>query len=483
MTQTCESRNDLLLELQHCALIQLFANSLVLSHTAPYLSCYDVLNLASTSRAFRFLVYHTPYVFRRLELGTVKRAQLDVAAVGRGGERWRNVRLDENVTEDDFYSGPLRGIISNLRRTDILRDVQVLSLDGLSVSAELIHDIINDPSFSVRILSIRGVKNLNERKLQRTLQYACRDSRPEGAPRLKALYFFGARDPTPRSPPNGEDRSQNGLTPALADEPETWYTRRGSQFAHPLNSEWASTLVACDGIIAFDTVLCTGPRHVTSPAWGTVNIEALNAAAASPAATNVPGFGLATHSLGGCASCGSAPEGQIVWGEEVFTSQRDSHGRRTSDSCTTDIGRFPLLAPPPMHSASLRVAMCPTGQSVRSRIIPWGGKQPKACFIPRCLDCIRDRYCSGCHQWWCESCYVGPLAGSPMGHPGLHSRAHHVSNPRPHTNAASVSGSVDVVCKIQNGVCADGELRVSAALSGCPVSGGRGTRSGRLPIK
>ncbi len=102
MTQTCVSRNDLPLELQQCALIQLFTNSLVLSHTAPYLSCYDVLNLAATSRALRFLVYHTPYVFRRLELGSVKTAQFDVDAVDHGGETWRNVQVDENVTEDEY---------------------------------------------------------------------------------------------------------------------------------------------------------------------------------------------------------------------------------------------------------------------------------------------------------------------------------------------------------------------------------------------
>ena len=277
-------------------------------------------------------------------------------------------------------------------------------------------------------------------------------------PRLKALYVFGPQDPTPESLPKEGDRSQKALTTALAEEPETWYARRGNQFSHRISTEWASTLVACDGIIAFDSVLCTGPRHFNSPAWGTVNIDALNAAAASPAAANVPAFGIATHSLDGCASCGSAPEGWAVWGEEVFTSQRDSHGRRTSDSCTTDIGRFPLLAPPPMHSASLRVAMCPTGQSVRSRIPNVGkGKQAKACFIPRCLDCIRDRYCSGCHRWWCESCYIGPLAGPPGGHAGLHSGAHHVSSPPPNTGAVSVNESVDSVHKIRDGICADGK--------------------------
>lgn len=88
-------------EIQETALLQLLANSLVLSQTAPYLSCYDVLNLAATSRAFRFLIYHTPQVFRRLDLGNVKTAQFDSDAADRGGQTWRNVQLDETLTEDE----------------------------------------------------------------------------------------------------------------------------------------------------------------------------------------------------------------------------------------------------------------------------------------------------------------------------------------------------------------------------------------------
>jgi hypothetical protein len=374
------------------------------------------------------------------------------------------------VSRNSFYSGPLRGIFSNLRRLDILRDVQVLSLDGLSVTAELVHDILIDPSFSVRILSIRGVKNLNERKLRGALQYACRDSRPEGMPRLKGLYVFGPRDTPPTLAPKEDSRSpspasstglasawnkqsQKALAAALAEEPEAWYSHRGNQFPGRISSDWASTLVACAGIITFDSVLCTGPRHFNSPAWGTVNTEALDAAA-SPSATSVPHFGVATHSLSGCASCGAAPEGWTVWGEDVTESKRDPDGRRTSESCMADLSRFPLLAPPPMHSASLRVAMCPTGQTVRSRLpfLP-RGKQQQAQFIPRCLDCIRDRYCGGCHKWWCESCYLGPRASSPG---GGSSGPDSVSNPSQNAGAPTVSGNEGSMCKIQDGVCVAG---------------------------
>lgn len=378
------------------------------------------------------------------------------------------VQLVDDSYSTSFYSGPLRGIFSTLRRFDILRDVQILSLDGLSVTAELVHDILVDPSFSVRILSIRGAKNLNEPKLRGALQYACRDSRPEGMPRLKGLYFFGPRDTVPTTlgtPPSPvlrsvvpspgiatawNDRSQRALNASLVDEPEAWYARRGAQFPRRIDSEWASTLLACEGIIAFDTVMCTGPRHLNSPAWGTVNIEALNAARGS--ATSVPHYGVATHSLGGCANCGSAPEGWTVWGEDELAATWNSCGRKTSASASK-IGRFPLLAPPPMQSPNLNVAMCPAGQPLQSRLSQQTKpKDQRARFIPRCLDCIRDRYCAGCHRWWCESCYVGPGQAGMM-----HPNANPVSNSLPNTSDPSVVSSGEPNYLVRDWLCLDGE--------------------------
>ncbi|EAA31307.3 hypothetical protein GE21DRAFT_8937 [Neurospora crassa] len=407
-------------EIRHNALLQLLANSLVLNHTTPYLSSYDVLNLAATSRTFRYIVYSTPHIFSRLDLTTVRKAQYIEEKSSRGGES------EGEQTEDDVYSGHLRRIFSSLRCLDILRHVQVLCLDGLSVTSELVHEILTDPTYSVKILSIRDVVNMNEGKLRAALQYACRPSRPEGTPRLKGLYLFGPKDSarpdlsnsgasTPTS--TCSSTSWAAGTGAADQEPEAWYTKRGAQFP-VLNgsrtisewASWASTLIACYSNIAFDAVLCTGPRHLNSRAWGTVNIEALNAAK-NPASADVPIHAVATHSLGGCAGCGSAPEGWTIWGEEP-PAERDPHERRASEggTMTTDIGRFPLLAPPPLHSVSLKSAMCPTGQSVYTRLSQFRSKDEQARFIPRCYDCIRDRYCTGCNKWWCETCYVGPWA-------------------------------------------------------------------------
>lgn len=88
-------------EIQHSALLQLLSNSLILGHTAPYLPVADVLNLAATSRAFRYLIYDTPQVFRRLDLTPCKTAQFEIDGIDHGGETWRNVQVDENLTEDE----------------------------------------------------------------------------------------------------------------------------------------------------------------------------------------------------------------------------------------------------------------------------------------------------------------------------------------------------------------------------------------------
>ncbi|KAK0707643.1 hypothetical protein B0H67DRAFT_495317 [Lasiosphaeris hirsuta] len=456
MTRTKAVHNSLPVEVQHSALLQLLGNSLVLSHTTPYMSCKDILNLATTSRAFHYLIHHTPQVFRRLDLGSVKTAQFEIGGIDRGGESWRNAQVDENVTEDDFYSGPLRGIFSNLRRHDILRHVQILILDGLSVTAELVHNVLVDPAFSVRILSIRQVNNLNERMLRAALQYACRDSRPEGTPRLKGLYVFGPKDSDPDQAPSTQTMyasvaaafKAQGRDPCSNNESEAWYVRRGAQCSRVIDPEWASTFVACNGIIAFDAILCTGPRHLNSSAWGSVNTTALNAAdSQNGPPTKVPHYAVATHSVDGCAGCGSAPEGWTVWGEIAQTKQRDQHDRRDSRSTSAEIGRYPLLAPPPRHSINPAAAMCPAGQSVQTRISSLSAsKHPKAKFIPRCSDCLEQRYCRGCHRWWCEACYI----------PAQEEAAKRVSKPVPYAISPGSSDTSDPILKVLYGFCARG---------------------------
>lgn len=302
-----------------------------------------------------------------------------------------------------------------MRRRDVLRDVTTLILDGLSVTAELVHDIISDPAYSVRILSLRGVRNLNEPKLRAVLQMAVRPSRPEGTPRLQGLYIFGAKDtlPLPASPVTTKgnslssglnQRSHRALAAALdevADECQ-WYDQKGLVLPREVPEEWASTVLACAGVISFDAVLCRGPRHLNSPVYGTINMSAH-----SPPPPYVPSkWAIATHTVSGCAGCGTAPEGWTVWGDSVGTDAEDS-------SC-----RFPLLAPPPVHSSNIKAAQRPTGASTNSRTNQAGNSNSKPRrFIARCMECIRDRYCWACCKWWCEKCYA---LGQMDSHDGLY---------------------------------------------------------------
>ncbi|KAI0912393.1 hypothetical protein F4823DRAFT_212132 [Ustulina deusta] len=375
------------------SLLDLLSTNLVLYQTLPYLSVSAILNVAATSRPFRHLLLHsTPGVFRHLDLTQVKTAQFDIDGIDHGGEVWRNAQLDENLTEDDFYSGPLRGIFAGLRRRNILQHVNTLVLDGLSVTSEFLSDILVDPESRIRILSIREVKNLNERKLMQALRYACRPTRTEDMPRLKALYYFGKRDaPLLAAPPPAQtaldrvsrganisagwnQKSQHALKESIAGEGEDWYGRKGRMISKPIADGWAETLLDCRETLHFDAVLCTGPRHRNSPAFGTTPVTPASASGGSP-------WGVATFAVGGCASCGSAPEGFTVYGDS-----REQH--------------LPLLSPVPLHSSSIKSATRPAPMM--------NGANWRHEFVPRCLECIRERYCFSCNQWWCEACYQVP---------------------------------------------------------------------------
>lgn len=102
---TCQ---QLLEELREAAVIALLSNPLLLCHTIDYLPVSATLNLAATSRAVRHYIYNTPSVFRRLDLSPVKSAQFDIDPIDQGGQTWRNVQLDEHVTEDEYVVGSIQ---------------------------------------------------------------------------------------------------------------------------------------------------------------------------------------------------------------------------------------------------------------------------------------------------------------------------------------------------------------------------------------
>ncbi|KAJ6018075.1 hypothetical protein N7451_001454 [Penicillium sp. IBT 35674x] len=251
-------------------------NSLILDHVAPYLAAPSLLALASTSRLMYSMITQTPYIFRHLDLTRCRGAQLPK----------KSQRQDDLQTEDEVYSAPLRCIFASLEKRSVLQDVRTLVLDGLPVPANLVADIILTDRFNVSILSIRECLHLNERKLMQVIQHAVRPTRPEGTPRIKGIYHFSPRTKAPRgvvrrryrdwwgsrigsrSPSQSSSSSSSSASsddeedvPRTPAEQNEWYSSSGRLFKHTLDEGWAQTLQKCEGIIAFDAVLCRGPRH------------------------------------------------------------------------------------------------------------------------------------------------------------------------------------------------------------------------------
>ncbi len=427
-------------------LLDLLSNYLVLWQTVPYLPISGLLSLSTTSKAFQNLLLQTPGVFRYLDLSSVKGAAVPLGSIDVGGEVWRAERMDEAVTEDDFYAGPLRGVFSNLRRKNILGDVQTLILDGLSVPADLIWEIVGASEYNVRILSIREVKNLNENQLLQILRHCVRPSRPKGTPKLKGLYVFGQKDASrlvtmgsasevqtinnSRGVMSSEG-AQLGMEPnhksynmlsSVSTADDSWYGSFGRLLSKALVRDWAETIAACEGLIAFDAVLCRGPRHsilcpsvdIHDPAFVDVK-ELLESCYLPPA--------IATIALGpnGCALCHTSPEAPLIYGE---SSQ----------------GALPLLAPPPLHSPSVRSAQCPSSAT----------RTPAKLFA-RCAVCLADRWCERCNKWWCERCFENKEFG-------LSTNLRPLDAPLDVIAAGYIDGKRSKDIKVHLGLCTEGCL-------------------------
>lgn len=82
------------------ALFSLLHNHVVFFQVIKFLPVHSLFALAATSKDFKDLVYQTPRVFQYLDLSPYKAARFD-GSIDNGGETWRNVQLDENVTEDE----------------------------------------------------------------------------------------------------------------------------------------------------------------------------------------------------------------------------------------------------------------------------------------------------------------------------------------------------------------------------------------------
>ncbi len=339
-------------------------------------------------------------------------------------------------------------------RHHLLQDVRTLILDGLSVTADIVSDILTQPQYNVRILSIREVSNLNERKLQQALLYAVRPSRPAFAPKIQGIYFFGPKDapPVPKTKKNihnirrypagiasidtlpmyggvihsrgaqigaqWNEKSEDTLAEEMGRRGDKWFSGGGKVMHKVPSVEWSQTVNACHGIISFDVVMCNGPRHQITPTSSKKSSRSVwyeqEGAYLEPR--------IATHSIKGCHGCGSAPEMFSKFG-------------------ISPMDRFPLLAPPPLYSSTVKAAKAPfVGGSDR--------------LLVRCGDCLRGRFCESCQKWWCENCYEVP------GHAHPHSFPHEWQEPD-----TTAEGHPEKNVKVHMGLCVE-DCLVSEMMSG-----------------
>ena len=423
-------------------LLELLSNTLVLDATLPYLALSTILRLSAVSTAFKRLIYETPRVFRFLDLSRCRGAYVppSVMPIDSGGHNWRAERMDENLTEDDFYSGPLRGIHTKLSNMGIMKDVQTLVLDGVgSVTHDVLSDILLLDQYNVRLLSVIGCKNLNQRKFQRLLHYICRPSRPAGSPRLKGVYVFGTNeDVVSQSQSRISISREGGVTALLGAQigasttspptittnypqlnPNPWFSPTG--LVLPLlilePNTWEETLRVCSGIIAFDAVLCTHMHSEMAP----YRSDAMNTYLANSAMT----MPVATYALGsdGCAGCGGAPEDAPVWGQ-------------------SDVIAFPLVSPPPFSGRLV--------DAVRPPSIPGSSKEQR--LVVSCTWCLSDRHCRSCHRYWCGRCYDPQRRKRAL---QLEAQAEHEEG-----DASAVveelkraDGASNTIIKVYNGLC------------------------------
>lgn len=388
-------------------LFDLLSNSLVLDNVINYLPLASRFALARTSRSYRDLVLQSPFTFRAVDLSRCRGAYIPyMSRVDSGGQSFRAERMDESLTEDDFYSGPLRGVLRKLHRQQILRSINTLVLDGLaSVTNDLLHEIVTSSDYNVRLLSIRRCPNVNQAKLQQLLAYICRPGRPEGTPRLQGLYFFTDPGLTLAAKiaagVTSLDGAQLGALPTAKigiDDVENYYTATGRvvQIKSTDAAFWAHTIDSCRGVIWFDAVLCS---HMHTEMTDMLSNTTRDQRPDAPT--------IATLALGpaGCTGCGRAPLGAPVWGK---SEQED----------------FPLLWPPP---ASGRVT-----DAIRPPVRKVGNKNEPNRLIVSCQWCVDSRHCDSCHKWWCGDCY-NPKKGKTVPtvedvHPGQPPRVDTTNN-------------------------------------------------------
>ena len=291
------------------SLADLLRNRLIFHQISPYLDITTLLSLAATSKGLRCLVYQTPQAFQYLDLSTT------CQKLGSYGLTYGR---------DGCYSKPLNDALIILGKYSVLQSVRTLILDGVNVPSNYLLDLLNSRINQIRILSLRRVGMLSDDQFQRILRHIIRPSRPspQDWPKLRAVYWFGDTSSTvdtqkdakhmPNKAWSDGITMRSGARLGAGSQTPGTVTTEADPYAQSVYSsigacikrrelqsldEWAIVLNNCQGIIAFDMVLCS---H-----------DSLHPLTLDPTPK------LATIRLSGCEICGSCPEGAAYPGISV----------------------------------------------------------------------------------------------------------------------------------------------------------------------
>lgn len=342
------------------SLLRVLQNSLILRLTSPYIGLHGLISLAAASKSFRNLTLHTPQVFSRVDLSNNK---LCLMMTEDGDERHNGLisyMLDLHVwpgtaverTFNEYLARPLDSVMGHLVKLDVLLDLRILILDGLAVPDPFLYALLcGEVKHNIRMLSIRGVKELHPESLARCIRYLIRSSRPHHPEGLQGLYYLTppklinevpSRRQVPTPAPTaigvtnsvgarlGSDQVTSNLSTQtsswdLPADADIWYNTLGEVKLNHNDQLWADLLDACEGLIAFDATVCRHDRSLSGD----------------------PRPKIANIRLSSCQSCDSSPEGTCLVCCICFRSYR----HREASNATL----FPKLASnlPLLHLASL----------------------------------------------------------------------------------------------------------------------------------
>lgn len=348
-------------------LLDLFSNHLVLAQLTPYLSISALFNLSITSRRFSEVIRGDPKAFQRLDVSSVRGVPCHSCEDEPPESHTIHNRYGNIEEEWATYCLPLMKLATISRKWDVLPSVKTLILDHQYVHLDTLRNILLDSACQIRLLSLLDVRSLDRHDFQDLIDALFRGGPRLDGPRLEGIYYFGAPLMSEKflnqafedklEPVNASTPAKESNLPDAEENLDPWYRRSGVAFQPPeIESLYSGLLRVTRGFVVWDAVLCRAPRH-THPHPHFL----------------IPTIASVALGATGCHICHSSPEGP-----------------------GSTINHAPLLAPPPLHSFSVKVAQEIPSNSKSVAPLP---------FYARCYNCLKYRWCASCNKWWCENCY------------------------------------------------------------------------------